>query len=172
MDRFSDFIYQENTGGEEDGFPVRLWSQRDADFVGGELQLRYDLGDLRSGHWQVHGFIDAVQGKLDDRRNVPLMPPTRIGLGLDWDREAWAASLLWVHADDHRRTADYETPTPGYDLVNVEVSWLLPVQRANWTLFLKGSNLLDEDIRNSTSQLKDQAPQMGRNFVAGVRAMF
>lgn len=169
-DRFDDYIYQENTGEEEDGLPVRLWSQQDADFLGGELELRYDLGHMRSGHWQVFGFADVVRAELDDGANVPLIPPLRLGLGLEWDRDAWGASLLWIHADDHSRVAEFETRTPGYDRLDAEAAWLLPFTgRAQWELFLKGQNLLDEDIRNSASYLKDQAPQIGRNFVLGLR---
>lgn len=169
-DRFDDYIYQENTGEEEDGLPVRVWSQQDADFIGGEIELRYDLGHKSSGHWQLYGFADAVRGELDDGHDVPLMPPLRLGLGLEWDRDAWSGTLLWIHADDHTRVADYETRTPGYDRLDLELGWLLPLAgSAQWELFLKGQNLLDEDIRNSTSYLKDQAPQIGRNFLLGLR---
>ena len=169
-DRFDDYIYQENTGEEEDGLPVRLWSQQDADFVGAELELRYDIGHYDSGHWWVFGLFDYVDGELADGHNVPLMPPMRIGGGLDWHRGAWQANLTWIHADDHSDVADYETPTPGYDLLNAELTWRLPfIEGTEWDLFLKGHNLLDEDIRNSTSYLKDQAPQIGRNFVLGLR---
>ena len=169
-DRFDDYIYQQNTGEEEDGLPLRLWAQQDADFVGAELELRYDLGHHDSGHWWVFGLFDYVDGELDDGHNVPLMPPMRIGGGLDWHRGAWQANLTWIHADDHGDVADYETPTPGYDLLNAEVTWRLPFfERSEWDLFLKGHNLLDEDIRNSTSYLKDQAPQIGRNFTLGLR---
>jgi iron complex outermembrane receptor protein len=53
------------------------------------------------------------------------------------------------------------------------VTYLLPTKgRTGWEAFLKGHNLLDEDIRNSTSFLKDQAPQIGRNFTLGIRAYF
>lgn len=170
VDRFSDYIYQANSGTEADDLPVRLWSQQDARFVGGEIELRYDLGRFASGHWQVFGFLDTVRAKLDDGQRVPLMPPARLGLGTDWDRGNWAGSLLWIHAADHDRVADFETPTPGYNLLNAELSWMLPGQgQVEWQLFLKASNLLDEDIRNSTSYLKDQAPQAGRNFVLGLR---
>jgi len=172
-DRFDDYIYQANTGAEEAGLPVRLWSQQDADFVGGEIELRYDFGHRLSGHWQLFGFVDAVRGELADGSRVPLMPPNRIGLGADWDRGRWAATLLWVHAADHDRVAEHETPTPGYDLVNAEVSWLLPAGgHGEWALFAKARNLLDEDIRNSTSHLKDRAPQAGRNFLFGLRGRF
>jgi iron complex outermembrane receptor protein len=172
-DRFDDFIYQVDTGEEEDGLPLRFWSQQDADFVGAELELRYDIGHYDSGHWWVFGLFDYVDGELDDGHNVPLMPPMRIGGGLDWHRGNWQANLTWIHADDHTDVAEYETPTPGYDLLNAELVWRMPFfESSAWDLFLKGHNLLDEDIRNSTSYLKDQAPQIGRNFVFGVRAAF
>lgn len=173
MDRFDNFIYQVNTGEEEDGLPVRLWSQQDAEFVGAEIELRYDIGHFDSGHWWVFGMFDYVDGELDDGHNVPLMPPMRIGGGLDWHLGDWYANLTWIHADDHSDVADYETRTPGYDLVNFDINWRLPIfEHSEWDVFLKGHNLLDEDIRNSTSYLKDQAPQIGRNFVLGVRAAF
>jgi len=98
------------------------------------------------------------------------MPPMRFGGGLDWHRGAWQANLTWIHANEHSDVADYETPTPGYDLLNAEITWRLPFfERSEWDLFFKGHNLLDEDIRNSTSYLKDQAPQIGRNFTLGLR---
>jgi iron complex outermembrane receptor protein len=172
-DRFDDFIYQLDTGDEEHGLPMRFWSQQDADFVGAEFELRYDIGHYDSGHWWVFGLFDYVDGELDDGHNVPLMPPMRVGGGLDWHLGDWQANLTWIHADDHTDVAEYETTTPGYNLLNVELTWRLPVfERSDWDLFLKGHNLLDEDIRNSTSYLKDQAPQIGRNFVLGVRAAF
>jgi iron complex outermembrane receptor protein len=172
-DRFEDYIYQQNIGEEEDGFPVRLWSQQDADFVGAEVEVRYDIGHYDSGHWWIFGLFDTVSGELDSGQNVPLMPPTRFGLGLDWHFRGWTANLSWIHADDHSDVAEYETPTPGYDLLNLDLSWSVPgTGRSQWELFLKGHNLLDEDIRNSTSYLKDQAPQIGRNFIFGVRTSF
>jgi len=173
MDNFDDYIYQADTGMEEDGLPVRQWSQQNADFQGAELELRYDLGRYESGHWQVSGFYDTVRAELSDGSNVPRIPPQRIGLALDWDHDGWVANLSWIHAQSHSRIAEYETRTPGYDLLNADLSWLLPTNTVSeWEVFVKGHNLLDEDIRNSTSFLKDQAPQIGRNFVLGLRAYF
>lgn len=173
VDDFDGFIYQANTGEEEDGFPVRVWSQQDAKFTGGEIELRWDLGRNATGHWQLFGFYDRVRAELNDGSNVPRIPPQRIGLGMDWDRGPWAGNLTWINADAHNRTADFETPTPGYDLLNADLSFYLPISDAfDLEFFLQGRNLLDEDIRNSTSFLKDQAPQIGRNFVFGVRSTF
>jgi iron complex outermembrane receptor protein len=78
-----------------------------------------------------------------------------------------------VNAASQTRLAEFETRTPGYDLVNAEVVWLLPFDLdVDLALYLKGQNLLDEDIRNSTSLLKDQAPQIGRNYIFGIRAEY
>lgn len=172
-DDFDDYIYEADTGEMEDGFPVRLWSQQDAEFTGGELELRWDLGEGTAGHWQLFGFHDQVRATLADGSPVPRIPPKRFGVGLDWDLGALATNLTWIHASSHNRVADFETATPGYDLLNAELAWLLPLSdTADLEFFAQGRNLLDEDVRNSTSFLKDQAPQIGRNFIFGVRSRF
>jgi iron complex outermembrane receptor protein len=55
-----------------------------------------------------------------------------------------------------------ETPTPGYDDLRAEVSYSWrpakprPDQATEMTLGLAGTNLLNQDIRNSVSYTKDQ----------------
>jgi iron complex outermembrane receptor protein len=39
-------------------------------------------------------------------------------------------------------------------------------------LFLRGSNLLDEDVRNQSSFIADVVPMPGRNISAGFRLGF
>jgi len=172
-DDFSDYIFEQDTGLEIDELPLYFWEQQDAEFTGGELELRWDLGRFASGHWQAFGFYDQVRATLANGEPVPRIPPNRFGLGMDWDRGPFAAEVLWIHASAHDRTADFETPTPGYDLLNAEFSWYVnAMPELGLEVFLQGQNLLDDDIRNSTSFLKDQAPQIGRNFVFGVRSAF
>ena len=38
--------------------------------------------------------------------------------------------------------------------------------------YLKGQNLLDEEARDHSSFIKDLAPRVGRNFLAGIRYTF
>ena len=172
-DDFDNYIYLSDTGEEQDGLPVQLWQQQGADFIGGEVELRYDFDPGRYGHWQVYGFGDIVDGELSDNTDVPLAPPARIGMGLDWDHAGFAANLLWIHAYKQDNTAPLETPTPGYDLLNAEVSYsVVTGEQLEFQVYLQGQNLLDEDIRNSTSTLKDYAPQIGINAIFGVRAYF
>ncbi|NND44833.1 MAG: TonB-dependent receptor, partial [Xanthomonadales bacterium] len=167
---FDDYIFLGDTGLEEDGFPVRQWQQQDADFTGAEIELRYDIGDTALGHWQWNAFADVVRADFDNGNNVPRIPPRRIGMGLEWDRGCWAGSVDWIHASRQSRTAAFESSTDGYDQLDLNLSCqLAETNNGAWTVFLKGHNLLDEDIRNHTSFLKDQAPMIGRNFTVGAR---
>jgi iron complex outermembrane receptor protein len=172
-DDFDDYLFQADTGVELDGLPLRLWSQQDAEFRGGEVELRWDLGHLRTGHWQLYGFYDRVHAELANGNHVPRLPPDRVGIGMDWDHASWSGNLTWIHAAAHTLTAPMETSTPGYDQLDAELTWLLPAKGPfDFEVYLQGRNLLDEDIRNSTSFLKDQAPQIGRNLVLGARMAF
>lgn len=172
-DDFSDYIYAFNTGREVDGLPEQVWQQQDAEFIGAEAELRYDFEPNRFGHWQLFGFGDIVDGELDDNTDVPLAPPKRIGMGLDWDHAGMAAYVLWIHAYKQDNLAPLETPTPSYDLLNAELSYTVSTRdQLQFQIYLQGQNLLDEDIRNSTSYLKDTAPQIGINAIFGVRAYF
>lgn len=167
---FDDFIYLDDTGTVQDELPVRRWRQQDATFTGAEVELRYDLGAFGHGHWQLSLFADTVRAELDDGSNVPRVPPARIGLALDWDRGPWVANARWTHASAQDDTAEFERPTAGYDLLDADVSYRLGGGlRAAWEVYLQARNLLDEDIRHHTSFLKEQAPQMGRNFILGLR---
>ena len=170
---FSDFIYLSDTGIEEDELPVRVWTQQGAEFVGGELEFRYDIGQYGNSHWQFWVLADAVRATLDDGSYVPRIPPNRIGGGIDWEHDRWSAELAWISASSQDRTAEYETPTAGYDDISFDLDYTLPITgSAEWSLYLQARNLLDEEIRNHSSFLKDEAPQVGRNFIAGFRVSF
>jgi iron complex outermembrane recepter protein len=172
-DNFNDYIYQEFTGEEEDGLPVALWLQQDAEFVGGEVELAYDFEPIRYGNVRAFAFGDIVEGELSNNDNVPLQPPARTGLGIDWEYQGFSANTTWIHAFKQDNTAPFETDTPSYDLLNAELAYTMPNNgQLDWQVYVQGQNLIDEDIRNSTSTLKDFAPQIGRNVIVGVRMYF
>jgi len=172
-DSFDDYIYQEYTGEEADGLPVALWLQQNADFIGGEVELAYDFDPTRYGDVRAFAFGDIVDGELADNNDVPLQPPARVGMGVEWDYQGLAANATWIHAYRQDNTAPFETDTPGYDLLNAELAYTVPAAgEFDWQVYVQGQNLLDEDIRNSTSTLKDFAPQIGRNVIVGVRMYF
>ncbi len=170
---FDNFIYLADIGEVEDDLPVRLWTQQGAKFTGGEAEFRYDIGHFDSGHWEAWAFADVVRASFDDGYDVPRIPPRRLGAGIDWSQGRWTAALSWIHAAAQHRVAEYETATGGYDDVAFDVTYRLPgAGNSSWDLFMRGRNLLDDEIRNHPSFLKDLAPQAGRNVIAGVRVSF
>ncbi len=52
------------------------------------------------------------------------------------------------------------------------MSYRLPVRSAEFEVYLKGTNLTDEEARVHTSFLKDIAPLAGRGALLGLRASF
>ena len=66
--------------------------------------------------------------------------------------------------------AENELPTESYTLLSAEVSYAF--DQPNVFLFLRGTNLGDEDARQHTSPLKDLVPLPGRSVEFGVRYDF
>ncbi|MBE7202539.1 MAG: TonB-dependent receptor, partial [Parafilimonas terrae] len=71
----------------------------------------------------------------------------------------------------------FETPTPGYDDLRAELSYTKVVDPAVYgasaiTLGVQGRNLLNDDIRNSTSFKKDEILLPGRNVRLFLTARF
>ena len=63
--------------------------------------------------------------------------------------------------------AAFDTATPGYNLLNAEVRYTFKVDQPwsvlEMTIGLRGENLLNDDIRLSTSFKKDEVLQRGTN---------
>jgi iron complex outermembrane receptor protein len=65
--------------------------------------------------------------------------------------------------------ATFDTPTPGYNLLNAELSYTTKLERRaglvpEITVGIRGENLLNDDIRNSVSYKKDEVLQPGTNI--------
>ena len=151
----------------------RSFRQADATLRGVEAELSYNLSDPG---WFGRLFADSSRGKLDQLGNLPLQPTTRTGLNVGYQDSRWRSTLSVLHADAHRRIASsslsQETPTDAYTRVDASISYVQRYANADLTWFLLARNLLNEDIRLSTSLLKDYVPQPGRNVVIGVRTRF
>ena len=70
------------------------------------------------------------------------------------------------------RTAENEQPTDGYYLLNASVSYRIKSGPTQWDLFLRGTNLTNQEARMHTSFLKEVAPLAGRSITAGIRMNF
>ena len=57
-------------------------------------------------------------------------------------------------------------------MVNADLSLSLDAAGGEWLIYVRGTNLLDEEARQHTSTLKDLVPMPGRSLGAGVRFSF
>ncbi|MFK7958341.1 MAG: TonB-dependent receptor [Lysobacterales bacterium] len=170
---FEDFVFLTDTGLIEDGLPVRQWEQADAELSGMEGEVALDFARSSNGYWRINAFFDTVDADLARGGNVPRTPPTRFGVGLQWNQGPWQLGVDAVEFKNQDDTAALETATPGYTLTNANLVYRINSQSGiQWEAYLRGRNLGDEEARNHTSFLKDVAPLPGRNWVLGLRASF
>ena len=65
-----------------------------------------------------------------------------------------------------------ELETDGYLMLNAGADYKINVGLTSSTLYLKATNLLDEEARNHVSFLKDKVPLSGRSFMIGLKTAF
>lgn len=161
---------------EADDLPVFNFVQDDAQFVGGEVMVsaRFDDGVL-GAQWELGAQVDWVSGELDVLGDVPLLPPVTLGLNAqaDWGDVRLGGDVTLAGDQDNPGTG--RTATDGYTRLDLRGDWKLPWGAAGGgesTLFVLAHNVTDEEVRNSTSVLKDIVPQPGRNVRLGLRLTF
>jgi len=171
---FADFIYQAATGEERDGFDVRRYSQANATFTGFEVEGRVTVAEWGAGRLEVGAFFDMVSPKLDvsGNDNLPLIPPDRLGVSLEFTGNRLRANVDYVRASEQDDVAEFELPSDSYDDLRARIAWRLRPGDMTVDLFVAGRNLTDDEQRLHTSVVKDLAPQPGRMIEAGMRMRF
>ena len=161
---FGNFVYEDRTGAIEDGLPVYQVRQADARLWGFEAQASVRLGQAGPWTFSVDGLADYVHAEIAGSGPAPRIPPLRflggvkaksphIDLGMDVER-----------VTGQNRVAALETTTPGYTMVNAELTWRPHGKNSPLTLLLSANNLFDVDARRHASFLKDYAPLAGRDI--------
>jgi iron complex outermembrane recepter protein len=171
--RFSNFIGLFNTGNDieiEPGvfLPEAKFTAVPATFKGLEAEGKFNI----ASNWDLLVRGDYVHAK--DKRNsdyLPRISPLRLGAGLQYALNGFSARLDVLQAFKQNNTADNELKTDGYTNVSALVAYKLPV-KWNVELFAKANNLLDEEIREHASFLKDISPAGERSLLVGARADF
>ena len=170
---FHDYIFLNNTGQEQGEVPVLFYAQQDAEFTGVEFEVSWVIGSVLNSALSLQLFGDSVNGELDNGDDVPRMPPQRIGSRLQIEGRQLSAYLSVVDAAEQDKPGLNEFETDGYTRWDAGVSYRVETASTQeYLLFLRAKNLSDEEIRNSTSFLRDVAPESGRSIEAGIRFMF
>jgi len=147
---------------DDDTFKLIQYSQNDAKFRGFEGEVNYRVNDAVS----LTAFGDRVRAKLDDKTHLPRIPAGRYGARVNLSAGEFDGELEFYHAERQNKIAAFETVTPGYDMLNLTVNYRLPDNKAR--LFIRGANLLDEQVWNHASFLADVIPLPGRNLTFGI----
>jgi iron complex outermembrane receptor protein len=152
--------------------PLRRLAYQEAPAKFRGLEIEIGWRPVNSA-WGWRTFADTVRGTVEGIGDAPRLPPMRVGVSTDYASGPWTGFASVMYAAQQNRTSPFETPTPSYTRVDGEIAY-------NWktgatgsaTLFVAGRNLLNEDIRLSTSYVKDTVPMPGRSFYVGMRARF
>lgn len=174
---FHDYINLRGLEGPEREFPLYTYENIGASFWGGEFVSTLHVDELvpLCGHrFSLDLQTDIVRARDRDRDSyVPRTPPLRNIVRARWEHpKAVQLMVEGVMVEDQKRLAAEEIPTDGYKMVNSEVSYRIGEAPRSIRLFLRGTNLTNEEARVHTSFLKDFAPLRGRSFLVGFRGTF
>lgn len=164
LNRFSNFIFEAETGNEIDELPVFQYLQRDATYRGVEVEASARLAQVRGIRIVADLVGDYVRATIKGGGPVPRIPPLRLLGGLEAQSERWdaRAEVEWI--DDQPRVASFETPTDGFTRVNASLVWHPWGKRNETSLILSANNLLDVEARRHASFTKDFVPLAGRDI--------
>ncbi|NOU21348.1 MAG: TonB-dependent receptor, partial [Methyloglobulus sp.] len=153
--------------------PILESRQADAIFKGFEAQTIFPLMQNSYGAIDLTLFGDYTRGTFDLGGDVPRMPPLRYGLQLSYEKDDWSTNARLTRGEAQTNAGANETNTGSYLLLNVGTQYRLSdFHGTEILLFAKGKNLLDENIRNSTSYLRNYAPEPGRSAEIGLRISY
>jgi iron complex outermembrane receptor protein len=188
--RTDNFIFQRNTGlvyeidsevirqrcvSQAECVSIFAYDQRNAEFIGYESEIKATLYQLPQGDVLLTLFSDYVRGRFvqGERDDVPRMPPLRYGIEFGFGNSRWNTALRYTRAEAQNHPGENETHTKDYHLLTASADYQMKMSKwADFWLFAKGTNLLNEEIRSSVSFLRNFAPEPGRSFVIGLRATF
>jgi len=168
---YSDYIYEVETGAEEDELPVFQYVGDDARFTGFELQGGADLGAFAGFDVKADGLAEYVRAKTD-RSNLPRIPPLSLLGGVEAESDRFVLRAEVDYAAEQKKLGAEEIPTDDYALVNLFTTWKSPAGAQDVRLKLSVLNLFDEEARQHTSFLKDQVPLPGRNIRFSIASRF
>lgn len=175
---YDDYINLAGTGEEEDDLPVFNYENINAIFWGFETEVIFHLHEAIGFQEQELDFgvqVDYVRARnQSDSDDIPRIPPLRTIVGLEYGyKELGRARVEGVFVEEQDDVAEFELPTDSYQLLNAMVEVDIPVEEDfQIALFVRGTNLTDDEARVHSSFIKDLAPLRGRAFLFGTRTTF
>ncbi len=196
-DGFIDFT---PTADFEDGLRVFVYTSKKAEFFGGEASVDLHFLPLTVTNMADQSDPKSVKSVItrntsETKRNpndlflrvkadyvhaedsdagepLPRITPLRYSASLNYESERWVASIEGQRVNRQDRVAQFEAETPGYTFLNVSVGYKFRVGPTYNYIYVRGTNLTDEEARDHLSFLKEVLPLAGRGVVVGMRTTF
>lgn len=182
--RVHDYIYIAPTGATSNGLRVYRYGQSDATLVGGEVSVSVTATE----HLTVRGRGDAVRGTRADDDPLPLMPPLRAALGVEWRARPGHLGAPYLSADvEHvaeqarlsaaERSVTVEEgrfslSTDAYTLVDLGAGLAIPMQGRITQFDLRVKNAANARYRDFLNRYKEFAYAPGANVIVRLSTSF
>ena len=165
---FNNYIGSFNTGNQRNGMDEAIFKSVKASFKGVELESKELVTDNLTANFRTEYVIAKNE---DTGAYLPRIAPLKIGIGSTYQKERYSLNINLLQAFAQTKLSANELKTDAYTNLSLLATYQIPI-KYNIELFTKANNLLNEDIRDATSYIKDIAPQGGRSIMFGLRGDF
>lgn len=117
-------------------------------------------------------FESEVSGSDDNWKPLPMIPPLNGSAELTYTEDELKLGLETKIAARQERTAEFETPTDGYTLINLFSQYRFEKWDLLHTFSLNANNILNTTYRDHLSRIKEIYPEPGRNISLLYRVYF
>lgn len=166
--RINRFIYLDTLDQIIDDLDGFQYVQANATFKGLESEIRIPV----STTFNLGFFGDYVRATLENGSDLPRIPPMRVGGSINYVENNWTGNVSLTYSAKQDHPGTNENSSDGYTRVDARMGYTFKKGGTEYLLFVKGTNLSNEEIRNPTSYLRDIAPEGGRGLHAGIRVTF
>ena len=171
---FRNYVYGDLTGrtcdddgncvpGDSEELRELNYRQQGAWFRGAEAEAHVDLFKTDGTSLRVRALADYTRATLDGGRNVPRIPPYRVGGGVDYRSNLFDVGALFVHSGRQDQFGAFDTPTAGYNQLTAHASLRPFPAYPGIQLSLVAQNLTNDVQRNAAALNKDDVVLPGRN---------
>ena len=175
--RFNSYIAMINSGqtqkhmheGEDESEEISVFKYQNipAEFYGLELQGDFNLAK----HYKLNIWGDYVRAKNRNGGDLPRIPPVTLGATIlgDWGNLKSDLSMRQVFSQN--KIGKYEIKSDSYSDLTFHLNYQIPSNKSV-SVYLKAENLLDEEIRDHVSFIKDKVLGGGRSIKGGLSYSF
>ncbi len=173
--RFQDFITLSKTSNIDldSNLPIYNYTNLSAEFFGAEFKTNIQALEIKSHKlgFEIRGdYVEARNKK--DGSPLPRISPARIGASLIYDYQKFGFKLDSDYSFAVNHVAPNETKTKDYLMINAYAGYDLNFSYSDLKIYLKATNILNQEARNHVSLLKDKAPLASRSIMIGLKSFF